>query len=678
MGLAVPISIPRKIWNASAVTISASCPLARNANATATPNAVFPLAVGPAMIGKRTGVGGVGAPILSDCGGSISDTFECTSLPSYPLGSMPIPRVAIVGRPNVGKSSLMNMIAGAKVSIVDPTPGVTRDRVTAIAELAPPDAQGPIKPVEFVDTGGFGVYVAEGERFDEVGADLAKLTDSIEYQIEQAVESADVILFVVDAQAGVTPADRQIAQLLRERRLGPKSHRQRDGAKKKGKSTKADQASAAQEMPEVPHTHAPAQIRVVANKVDGPRWEAHALDIANLGFGEPMAVSAKTNYFRRDFLDAIYDMLPRPDKDANKRPVVDLMLAIIGKRNAGKSTLVNTLAGAPRVIVSEIAGTTRDAVDVRFEMDGRSVIAIDTAGLRRKRSFQTMVEHFAFDRAQRAIERCDVALLLLDATEKISQVDEQLGMILTKSFKPAVVVVNKWDQVESKPNRQGIPITVDDYEKYIRAELRGLWFAPIAFISAKSGRNVRETIDLAMEMRQQAAGRVTTGVLNRMFRRIIDRQGPTDKVGHQAKIYYVAQTGVEPPTITLVVNRPELFRPNYMRFLMNRLREETDFKEVPIRLVIRARRQREDDLALTGDGETNEPARVKRGTRGSDSRARTQRSRNIDIDSMTDEQLEALGKELLSDDGSEAVGIGPDETPEHNDLGDDPDDYFKD
>lgn len=617
-------------------------------------------------------------------------TTQCTSVPSYPQGSMPIPRVAIVGRPNVGKSSLMNMIAGAKVSIVDPTPGVTRDRVSAIAELPPPDAQGPIKPVEFVDTGGFGVYVAEGERFDEVGADLAKLTDSIEYQIEQAVESADVILFIVDAQAGVTPADRQIAQLLRERKLGPKSHRQRDGVKKaaaaKAAATKAAAAKAGgkkskaaepeDDMPELLHAHAPATVRVVANKVDGPRWEAHALDIANLGFGEPMAVSAKTNYFRRDFLDAIYEMLPAPDPDANKRPVADLVVSIIGKRNSGKSTLVNTLAGAPRVIVSEIAGTTRDAVDVRFEMDGRSVIAIDTAGLRRKRSFQTMVEHFAFDRAQRAIERCDVALLLLDATEKISQVDEQLGTILTKTFKPAVIVVNKWDQVEGQPGRKGIPITVDDYEKYIRAELRGLWFAPIAFISAKSGRNVHETIDLAMEMRQQAAARVTTGVLNRMFRRIIDRQGPTDKVGHQAKIYYVAQTGVEPPTITLVVNRPELFRPNYLRFLMNRLREETEFKEVPIRLVIRARRQREDDLAETGDGSTNEPARVKRGTRGTDTRARTERSRNIaDLDTMTDEQLEALGKQLLSDEGSQAVGV--DEVPDQ-DLGDDPDAYFED
>lgn len=653
------------------------------------------------MMGNRLGFGvsgvvpnaalavAVSGTLWRSFGLTFGGTPECTSLPSYPQGSMPIPRVAIVGRPNVGKSSLMNMIAGAKVSIVDPTPGVTRDRVTAIAELQPPDGQGPPKPVEFVDTGGFGVYVAEGERFDEVGADLAKLTDSIEYQIEQAVGSADVILFIVDAQAGVTPADRQIAQLLRERKLGPKAHRQREGSKAAAKA-KADAKAAAKSKPgakgktaveEPPAAelapHAPAVVRVVANKVDGPRWEAHALDIANLGFGEPMAVSAKTNYFRRDFLDAVYEMLPPPDPHADKRPVADLVLAIIGKRNAGKSTLVNTLAGAPRVIVSEIAGTTRDAVDVRFEMDGRSVIAIDTAGLRRKRSFQTMVEHFAFDRAQRAIERCDVALLLLDATERISQVDEQLGSILTKSFKAAVIVVNKWDQVEGQPGRKGIPITVDDYEKYIRTELRGLWFAPIAFISAKSGRNVHETIDLAMEMRQQAASRVTTGVLNRMFRRIIDRQGPTDKVGHQAKIYYVAQTGIEPPTITLVVNRPELFRPNYLRFLMNRLREETDFKEVPIRLVIRARRQREDDLAETGDGSTNEPARVKRGTRGTDSRARTERSRNIvDLETMTDEQLEAMGKDLLSDEHSEAVG-GIEDAPA-DDLGDDPDAYFED
>lgn len=602
---------------------------------------------------------------------------------------MPIPRVAIVGRPNVGKSSLMNMIAGAKVSIVDPTPGVTRDRVTAIAELQPPDGQGPIKPVEFVDTGGFGVYVAEGERFDEVGADLAKLTDSIEYQIEQAVESADIILFVVDAQSGVTPADREIAQLLRERRLGPKSRRGRGRPDaKRPKPAKADAHAdskpIADSVAEPPTRSTPAKVQVVANKVDGPRWELHAADLANLGLGEPLPVSAKTNYFRRDFLDRVYDMLPAPDKGATSRPAADLVLAIVGKRNAGKSTLVNTLAGAPRVIVSEIAGTTRDAIDVRIEMDGRSVVAIDTAGLRRKRSFQSMVEHFAFDRAQRAIDRCDVAILLLDATEKISQVDEQLGHILTSSFKPAIVVVNKWDAVEGKPNRKGQPITVADYESYLRAELKGLWFAPIAFISAEKARNVRETVELAFELRQQSAARVTTGVLNRLIRRIIERQGPTDAIGTRAKVYYVAQTGVEPPTITLVVNRPELFKPAYLRFLMNRLREVTDFKEVPIRLVVRARRQREDDMPAVGTEESGEVAdsAIRRGTKGSDVRARRERSAPIARGpggkrakthepverELTDAEIEALGEALLSDEHSRAVDT--------NDLGDDPDAYF--
>ena len=607
---------------------------------------------------------------------------------------MPIPRVAIVGRPNVGKSSIMNMIAGAKVSIVDPTPGVTRDRVSAIAELVHPDGKGPIKPVEFIDTGGFGVYVAEGERFDEVGADLAKLTESIEFQIEQAVGTADIILFVVDAQAGVTPADREIAQLLRERRLGPKARKgvkkatstevpadkaatlkgeslkAKKGGKKASKSASTEENESALEG-DTPR--ASITIRVVANKVDGPRWELHAPDMANLGLGEPMMVSAKSNYFRRDFLDSIYEMLPRPDKDATARPMADLVLAIVGKRNAGKSTLVNTLAGEPRVIVSEIAGTTRDAIDVRFELDGRSVVAIDTAGLRRRRSYQNMIEHFAFDRAQRAIQRCDVALLLIDATEKISQVDEQLGHILTSTHKPAIIVVNKWDAVAGKIGRKGTKLTVDDYEEYLRKELKGLWFAPIAFISAKNGKNIQETIDLAFELRQQASSRVTTGILNRLIRTIIERQGPTDTVGTQAKVYYVAQTGVEPPTITLVVNRPQLFKPAYMRFLMNRLREATEFKEVPLRLVVRARRQREDDLARGGEDATG--VAVKRGRKGQDVRARTQRSKPVVEKELTDAQIEALGEQLLTDEFSMPVDIALD-ADGNPDLGDDANAYF--
>lgn len=508
---------------------------------------------------------------------------------------MPLPRVAIVGRPNAGKSSLLNMIAGAKVSIVDPTPGVTRDRVSAIVELTHPDDKGPVKAVEFVDTGGFGVYTAEGARFDEVGADLSALTTPIEAQIEEAVRTADLILFCVDAQAGVTAHDREIARLLRERRLGPRKKKGAKGVKgvkgvKGEKGVKGAKAGAGRVAgAEVP-------VRIVATKIDGPKWEAHAADLANLGFGDPMAVSAKTNYFRREFLDTVYGLLPRPGKGEGEPPPADLMVAIIGKRNAGKSTLVNTLAGEARMIVSEIAGTTRDAVDVRFERDGRSMVAIDTAGLRRRKSFQSMVEEFAFDRLKRAVDRAGVVLLLIDATVKISQVDEHLAALAQKSHKPVIICVNKWDLVSGRAGAKGKPVSTREYEGYLRDQLRALPFAPIAFISGQSGANVGATIDLAFELKEQAGTRVTTGRLNRLVRAIMDTRAPTDTKGTRAKLFYVAQTGVDPPTITMVVNHPDLFRPNYLRFLMNRFREELPFPEVPIRIVVRARRQREDDL----------------------------------------------------------------------------------
>jgi GTPase len=582
---------------------------------------------------------------------------------------MSIPRVAIVGRPNAGKSSLMNMIAGSKVSIVDPTPGVTRDRVSAIVEIPHPDGLGPIKPVEFVDTGGFGVYVTEGGRFDEIGNDLTKLTDSIEFQIQQAVDHADIVLFAIDAQQGLTHQDREIARLLRQRGLGPKSTRKNAGTKKKDTDTKKSKsAKSAEADSSARDANKPApQIRIVASKVDGPKWESSVAELSALGFGEPMAVSAKTNYFRREFMDNIYEMLPKPDAKSNQKVMADMAVAIIGKRNAGKSSLVNTLAGEPRVIVSEIPGTTRDAVDVRFEIEGRTIVAIDTAGLRRKRSFQNAIEHFAFDRVQRAIDRSDVVLLLLDANDQISQVDEQLAELAKHSFKPCVVVINKWDMVQGKPGRKGIPVTAEDYEEYLRKELKALPYAPIAFMSGKNGQNVRATIDLAYELKQQAADRVTTGVLNRLIRKIVERQGPTDTKGTQAKVYYVAQTGVEPPTITLVVNYPELFRPNYLKFLINRLREETPFKEVPIRLVVRARRQREEDLPFAEEG----GVRVRRGRKGVSERlgSRKTKAGSVPIEAR-DMEFEALGEKLLSDEHTTVFN--------NEEFSDEADEYFKD
>ncbi len=493
---------------------------------------------------------------------------------------MPIPRVAIVGRPNVGKSSLLNMLARSKVSIVDPTPGVTRDRVSAIVQLEPPEGGAALRAVEFVDTGGFGAYHAEGERYDEVGNDLKTLSGNIEAQIAAAIGESDMVLFAVDAQAGITAQDEEIARLLREGKLGKdEAARRRSDGPTKG--TKASRPP----------------VRVVATKVDGPKWEAHAHELAGLGFGDPFMCSAKNNYFRRELQDALYRDVPRTEDRKEDRASPDglpeLKIAIVGKRNAGKSTLVNTLAGEERVIVSEIPGTTRDAVDVRFELDGRSIVAIDTAGLRRKKSFTGPVEWFAFDRLKLSIERADVVLLLIDATTKISQVDEQVAMLAQKAYKPVVIVVNKWDLAEGQVGVRGKKITTSDYEEYLRKELKGLPYAPISFMSGATGLNVSETIDLARELHQQATTRVTTGQLNRIIRPVVERQGPPSKLGYRAKVYFVAQTGVAPPTIVMIVNRPDLFTPNYQRFLVNRLREALPFGEVPIRLVIRERRREE-------------------------------------------------------------------------------------
>ncbi len=558
-------------------------------------------------------------------------------MPSSPR--FPLPRLAIVGRPNVGKSSLMNLLAERKVSIVDDTPGTTRDRVSSIIQLDGPDPAQPARPIELTDTGGYGVYTVEGRRIDDAGFDLAALTKDIEQQIAFAVESADLILLVIDAQAGVTPQDEEVARLLRE---GGLAERAPMGQKaKKGVKAKKTDAEA----------KAAPKIIVVANKVDGPRWEMHALEASALGFGEPIMVSAKNNYRRREFVENLFEAVgdfeaarkkaARKDKKAaaeallaaeaqqSADPGAVMHLAIVGKRNAGKSTLVNHLVGFERVIVSEIPGTTRDAVDVRVQMeDGRALVAIDTAGLRKKKSFQDRIEWFALDRLKLAVSRCDVALFLIDATEPVSQVDQQVGQMLTDSFKPVVIVVNKWDLAKDRVaaiggrRKAGEKVSPGMYEEYLRAELKGLWYAPIAFMSGKTGQNVRETIDLSFEMMEQSRQRVSTGKLNRLFRTIIEKQGPTNKLGTFAKVFYCAQIGVSPPTIVCVVNRPELFTPNYQRFLLNRFREELPFSEVPIKLVIRARKQDEEfaDARDADDGSEPTARAAKPRPRGAKSR----------------------------------------------------------
>ncbi len=479
---------------------------------------------------------------------------------------MPIPRIAIVGRPNVGKSSLLNLIAQERIAIVDDTPGVTRDRLSIVVDLIDPsdplNERGSAKQIELTDTGGFGVYVAEGARYNEVGADLATLTDDIEHQIAEAVSTADIILFAVDCQAGITSQDQAISQMLREQKLG---RRDKDGVKNSELTP----------------------VYVVATKCDDSSWEPHAYELAAFGFGTPLICSSTSKYLRRDMLNKLFEMTPEFEGDPE--PEVDMKVAIVGKRNAGKSTLINTLAGEQRVIVSEIAGTTRDAIDVKIEMGEKSILAIDTAGLRRKKSFQDKIEYYALDRAKRAISRSDVVLYMLDATTEISQVDEQLGQLIVDSHKPVVIVLNKWDISKDGADQAGRKVTPKRYEEYIRKELKGLSWAPIAIISAKEGLNITKALDVAFDLFEQASTRVGTGQLNRTIGSIIQARGPTNKLGAEARVYFASQVKSNPPTLVLVVNDPDRFTLNYERYLMNRIREVLPFGEVPIKLILRAR-----------------------------------------------------------------------------------------
>ncbi len=437
---------------------------------------------------------------------------------------MPLPLVAIVGRPNVGKSSLLNLLAGQRISIVAPTPGVTRDRVTAVCDL---DDQY----FEVVDTGGYGIE------------DPDQLTEHIEGQIGYALAGAALVLFVVDIQQEITPLDLEVARLLRGLRT---------------------------------------PVLLVANKADTDRHEQTAGVFAALGFGEPLCVSALHGRHRRDLMERIVAELG--DQTVGVKPVPIMKLALVGRRNVGKSTFINALAGEERVIVSEVPGTTRDAIDVRFQMGEREFLAIDTAGVRKSRKVKSDIEYYGYTRALASIRRADVVLFLIDATVAIGEVDKKLAGLIVEEFKPCILVVNKWDLAKGKAD-------AEDYGAYLTRTMPQIAYAPIAFTTAKDGRNIRSTVELAQALFKQAQTRVTTGQLNRAIEETLAAQQPmAGRQGGQPRIYYATQVATCPPTIALFVNQPALMKEQYRRFVEKRLRESLPFEEVPLRLLWRARK----------------------------------------------------------------------------------------
>ncbi len=444
---------------------------------------------------------------------------------------MPYASVAIVGRPNVGKSTLFNALVGSRIAIEADSPGVTRDRV-----LFPLTIED--RTFDLVDTGGIGIV------------DSQKLERQVEQQISLAIDAADVLLFLVDSRDGITPLDKEVAERLRK-------------SKKK--------------------------VLLVASKVDTQRIEDNMPSFHALGFGDALPVSAKQNRGVYDLEEALVAALP-PDEGDDESPVKELpKIALVGRRNVGKSTFINQISGAERVIVSDTPGTTRDSLDITIRRDNESFVMIDTAGLRKRGQMDGSLEFFGHMRTERAIRRADAVILMLDVMEDIGKVDKQIAAFILENYKPCIIVLNKWDlALEKNPG-----LTIDVFARYVNDRLPGMHFCRLAAMSAKEGTNAWAVIQSAMELIAQGSEKVGTAALNAALADAQKKRATRAKGGKLGRIYYATQTGVSPPTFLLFVNNPAQFDDNYLRYLGNQLRDSLPYPEIPLKLMLKSSTEKE-------------------------------------------------------------------------------------
>ncbi len=452
--------------------------------------------------------------------------------------AMPKPMLAIVGRPNVGKSTLFNRIIGRRLAVVSEVPGTTRDRIQADAEW---------RGISFtvVDTGG--IEVEAGFHTAPLSQDSARFLSAIRAQAGIAIDAADVVLLLVDAQVGLTAADEEVAAILR-------------------RTTKP--------------------VIIAANKADSAAGRESAVEFYSLGLGEVLPVSALHGTGTGDLLDAVIDAFPRLTQWDEEQDE-SVKIAIVGRPNVGKSSLLNRLLGEERAIVSPIAGTTRDAIDTVLEWNQIPITLIDTAGIRRRGRIDPGVEKFSVLRALRAIKRADVALLLIDAQEGVLAQDEHVAGFILEENTSVVVLVNKWDAVDKDS------YTMLEHTKRLRTELKFMDYVPVLFISALTGQRVHKVLPMALEVHSARLERISTSELNQLVRDAVAAHAPPSKGGKRLKLFYATQAAVDPPTFVFFVNDPRLAHFSYQRYLENQIRQRHPFAGTP--LVLRFRARSDDD-----------------------------------------------------------------------------------